>query len=190
MVEKTGHEGAGVERDILVNRAFGQAFGHDTGGGDGAGRDKDRQIVAFFEHAPDQFQEREAFADAGRVEPDEVALGPVLASLAPTLGDAVGVLLARLEPLLQLAIGVGQPATSGPGQVEAERQRVSHRFLCPARHTEGRNPCCSRGAAYGTAARGQAAPGARGKGNRTDFVNAMPLGGEASKPRRKPREFR
>jgi hypothetical protein len=108
--------------------------------------------------------------------------GAVLAGLPPTFGDAVGVLLARLQPLLQLAIGVGQPATTGPGQVEAERQRVSHRFLAPRAIREGRNPCRSRGAAYGTAARGQAAPGARGKGNRTDFVNAMALGqGQANR---------
>jgi hypothetical protein len=56
MVEERRHEGAGVQRDVLVNGAFGQAFGHDTGGGHGAGRHKDGEISAFFEDAPDQFQ--------------------------------------------------------------------------------------------------------------------------------------
>jgi hypothetical protein len=156
---------------------IGQAFGHDTGGSYGACRHKNRKIVAFLENAPDKFQKREAFADAGRMKPDEIAAGTVdlLASPRP-FRDAVGVFLAgpSAAPAASDWRRRAHHARTRPG-----RGRVPKSFpllsLSHATRSRGGSPRTSQRAAYGSACRGQAEWARPGKGNRTDAKQALAL---------------
>ena len=71
VVEETMHEGARIQRHILVHRARGQAVAHHRSRGHGARRHEDGQVGPFLEQQADQFQKRKRLAHAGGVKPDQ-----------------------------------------------------------------------------------------------------------------------
>ena len=86
VVEETSYITWHVERDKLMHGSRRQAPGDQGGGGPGAGGDQNRE--APLGHAFHHRQKGEGLADAGAMDPDQMALGPLPARIALPLAEA------------------------------------------------------------------------------------------------------
>ena len=76
MVQEAAHPGRMIERQILMKGARRQALGHQRGGRNGAGRQQD--MLAARDQRLDQIEQRQRFADACPMTPDERPVRPAV----------------------------------------------------------------------------------------------------------------
>ena len=126
VIEKSADKSRRVERNELMHRARRQALLGERRRGDGAGSDQHGEI-----HRPDALNERndrQHFADAGAVQPDQRAIGTRYAGHAVTFAKPRRIFLAAFQAPRQ------QPRChrrrrrdrSKPVQTQSKRQSNTH----------------------------------------------------------------
>ncbi len=77
----------GIDRHELVDGAWQLLLRYQCGGGDGASGDEHREVVVLLQHLPHQSEHGLRLADAGGMQPDELAFGTGLSGIAETLAQ-------------------------------------------------------------------------------------------------------
>ena len=128
MRDEAAHEAGDVERHELMEGAGRQAIGEDRRRSDGSGGDQ--HVAAALGQFLDQRQQRQSLADAGAMQPDQDAGGPLKARLAAPLADPRAVLLAARQPPGQQRPAQGREG-AGRQTIGDERKRQFHTPLKP-----------------------------------------------------------
>ena len=139
MTQKSAHRPGLVDGGILVDRVSGQPFRHKLGRGHRARGHEQGGVRCRALNSFQQGDQRERFADACRVAPDEFAVGPCHGRVTEPLAKAGVVLLAAPPPM-------GEPGvddrSGDPARAAIERRA--------RKHTQHQTVCSSRAASAGS----------------------------------------
>ncbi len=125
VMQEAGHEARCVERDELMDHVVRQPVLHDFRGRDGARRHE--HLHALLAKLSDQREDRDQFADARAMQPDQRTVGTLEGRLAVPLDQPLLDFLAAAQAAFQPEIGKGRGRRHCAAvRAQCHRQLFSH----------------------------------------------------------------